>query len=162
MMEKTHSRECHNHTVSVAGFDYEVVTDRAAGLCYIGYAAALCSFDVIAKGEECVRANRNTGNRIKILSCFLFGKGLGTGGKVLLPISLCANVFLVLVYISVYNVISVGTGDCGKERKVKHLFVLTKMPGICLCSCKACAMNSRLLTCSDTDSLSLICVAYGI
>ena len=39
MMEKSHTGEAHNHAVFVTAVDYNVVTDRAARLCNIGYAA---------------------------------------------------------------------------------------------------------------------------
>ena len=52
MVEETHTRKCHCNTVLVAGFNNIVVTDRAAGLCNKGYAASLCSVDVVAEGEE--------------------------------------------------------------------------------------------------------------
>jgi len=162
MMEQTHAGECHYHTVSVTGLDNEIVTDRAARLCYVGNTASLCSLNIVSKREERIRANGNACDRIEILSCLTVGKRLGTGGKILLPVALCTNVLLVLIDISVSNIISVGTGNCGKERKGENLFMLAEMPGISLGSCETGAVNSRLLTCPNAYSLSLICIANGI
>ena len=39
MVEQTHSGECHYHAVLVAALDNDIVTDRSAGLCNVGYAA---------------------------------------------------------------------------------------------------------------------------
>ena len=49
MVEEAHSCECNYHIVFISRVDYEVVTDRAAGLSYVGYTAALCSLDVVTK-----------------------------------------------------------------------------------------------------------------
>ena len=142
MVEQTHARKRHYHTVLVAGVDNNVVTNGAAGLCYVGNTALLCPLDIITEGEEGVGAERNSLYGVKICSCLTVCKRLGTGGKVFLPISLRANVLLILINISVYNVISVGTGYIGKKRKVKNLLVLTEMPGISLCSRKTGTVNS--------------------
>ena len=37
--------------------------------------------------------------------------------------------------------------------------MLTHKPGVCLSARKSCAVDSRLLTCSNTDSLSVYCIA---
>ena len=40
--------------------------------------------------------------------------------------------------------------------------MLAEMPDICLVACKASAMNSGLLTCADTDSLTVYRIANGV
>ena len=56
MMEESHTGKRHCHTVLVTSLDYEIVTDRAAGLCDIRNAGLLCSVDIIGEREECVRS----------------------------------------------------------------------------------------------------------
>ena len=56
MMKQPEPREVHGHAVLVGGFDDLVVTDGAAGLGDIFYTAFLCSFNVVAEGEEGVGA----------------------------------------------------------------------------------------------------------
>ena len=54
MMEKALMCERHNHAVFVAGIYNIVVADRTARLCYIRNTAAMCSFDIVTEGEECI------------------------------------------------------------------------------------------------------------
>ena len=136
MVEQTHACECHCDIVFIAAFDDEVVTFGTA--------------------------ERNACNGGKICFCFLGGERFGTGGEVFLPDTFCANVFFVLVDVTVDNVIAVRSAEAGEERQVEHFFVLTEMPCISLGTCKTCAMDSGLLTCADTDCLTVNGVAYGV
>ena len=54
VVEKSDSRECHCDTVLVAGVDNIIVTDGAAGLCYVFYTASVRSFNVVTEWEECI------------------------------------------------------------------------------------------------------------
>ena len=56
MMEQTDACKCHGNAVFVAGFNDMIVTYRASCLSYILYAALVRTLDVIAEGEESVRA----------------------------------------------------------------------------------------------------------
>ena len=58
-MEQAQAGECHGNTVLIAGLNNIVITDRAACLCNILHAAAMCTLNVIAKREECVTAKSN-------------------------------------------------------------------------------------------------------
>ena len=58
MVEQTDSGKAHHHTIFVTGFDYMVVTDRSARLCYILHATSVGALDVISKWEERIRAKR--------------------------------------------------------------------------------------------------------
>ena len=123
VMEQTHAGECHSNAVFVAAFDDEVVTNGTAGLCDIINAALLCAFDVIGEGEECVGTEYDTGDGCEICICFFLGEGFGASGKVVLPYAFCANVFFVLVDVTVDDVIAVCSAEGGKERKVQNLFM---------------------------------------
>ena len=159
MVEKTHSCECHNHTVFVSALDNEIVTDRSAGLCDVLNTALLCALDVIAEGEECIRAECYAVKGSEVFRFFLCGKLFGLGGEVLLPVSVSANVLFVAVDVAVDNVISVGAAESILEGKSKNLIVLAEEPGVSLISRKTGAMDSRLLTCADADSLTVDCIA---
>ena len=159
MVEERHSGECHYHVIFVAAIDNCVVTDGAAGFCDIFYTAAFCSFNVVAEGEECVGTESNAFAGCKECFCFFVGKRSGLFGEIFLPVAVCANVFFVFVDVAVDNVVTVRSADAFLEGKVEYLIVLTKEPGVCLAACESCAMNSRLLTCANADSLSVNCVA---
>ena len=142
MMEMSHSGKAHRNAVFVAALDDEIVADRSAGLCDVGNARLLRALDVIAKGEEGIRAKCYAADCIEVCSLLLAGEGRGSFGKVLLPVAVSANVFFVLVDVSVDNVISVGSAESILEGKVKNLVVLTEEPCISLCACKTCAMDT--------------------
>ncbi len=55
-MEQSHAGERHGDAVLVAGHDDVVVAHRAAGLGYVLHAALVGTLDVVAEGEEGVRA----------------------------------------------------------------------------------------------------------
>ena len=66
MMEESHSCKRHYHAILIAGFDYDVVADRAAGLGDVGNAALLRALDAVGEGEECVGAEGYAGDRVEI------------------------------------------------------------------------------------------------
>ena len=159
VVEQTHTRKGHGHAVFVAAIDNNVIANRAAGLCNILDAATLCSLDVVVKREEGVRTQSNTVDGSKVSKLLLTGKGCRLLGKVLLPVALGANVLFVLIDVTVDDVVSVRTSERRFERQVQYLVVLTQEPGVGFSAGKACAMDTRLLSCSYADSLSVYCVA---
>lgn len=56
MMEEAQAGHGHSNPILIARFDDIVVADRTAGLGDVIDAAAMSSFDVVAKGEESVAA----------------------------------------------------------------------------------------------------------
>ena len=61
MMEQADACKCHSDIIFIAGFNYVVIPDRAAGLGDIGYAALMSALHIVPEGEECVRTERNIG-----------------------------------------------------------------------------------------------------
>ena len=55
-MEQSHASECHSDAVLVAGHDDMIVAYRAASLCNELYATLVGTLNVVAEGEESVRA----------------------------------------------------------------------------------------------------------
>ena len=161
-MEQTHSRECHYHAVLIGALDYEVVADGSAGLCNILNAASVSALYIITEGEERVGTEGNAVDGCKVSLDLLVGKRLGLYGEVLLPVAVSTYVILVAVDVSVYNVISVGSAESVLKGQGKHLFMLTKEPGIRLLTCKTGAVDSGLLTCTNADSLTVYRVANGV
>ena len=162
MMEESHSCKRHNHAVLVAGFDDGVIADGSAGLGNVGNAALLCALDAVREGEECIRTECNTGDGVEVCADLLCGEGIGLLGEVLLPDTVCANVFFVLVDVAVNDVVAVCALEVIAEGKVQNLVVLTEKPGVSLGACKSCAVDSRLLTCANADSLTVKGKANGV
>ena len=118
MVEQTHSRECHRNIVFIAALNNDIVTNGTAGFRDVRNAALLCTFDVIGEREERVGTERNTGNGSKVIRRLFSGERFGAAGEVFLPYAVCANVFFVLIDITVDNVIAVRSAKGRKERKV--------------------------------------------
>ena len=56
MVEQTDAGKCHGHAILVAGLYHVVITDRTAWLRDILHTALVSTLDVVAKWEECIRA----------------------------------------------------------------------------------------------------------
>ena len=52
MVEQAHAGERHGDAVFVAAIDYNIIANRAAGLCNVLNTASLGSLDVVIKREE--------------------------------------------------------------------------------------------------------------
>ena len=142
MMEKSHSRERHCHTVFVAAIDNDIITYRAARLRNIAYTALFRAFNVIIKREEGIRAECNSCDLIEIGSLLILCIGLGAFGKVLLPNTIGANILLVLIDVSVDDVITVGSAELGLKGQIQNLIALSQEPCVCLSTGKTCAVNT--------------------
>ena len=81
-MEQPDAAERHGNAVLIAGVNDLLVADRAAGLDNGGHAGAAGTLDVVAKGEEGIRAQADTGNVAQVLFLFLRGQGCGCSVKV--------------------------------------------------------------------------------
>ena len=66
MVEQTNPCKCHHHAILIAGLNHLVVPDRASWLCYIFYAAFVCSVNIVAKGEECIGTQGYAGKAVKL------------------------------------------------------------------------------------------------
>ena len=154
-MEESHSGERHSDAVFVAAIDDEVVTDRAARLGDILNARLFGALDIIREGEEGIRAERDAVDGIEVGSLLLLCKGGGLFGKVLLPITVRADILLVLIDIAVDDIIAAGTTQVRTERQVQSLGMLTQEPSIGLAASQSDAVDTALLTCADTDCLTV-------
>ena len=118
MVEQSHAGEGHGHTVLITALDDQIVADGAAGLGDILDARLLGALDVVAEGEEGIRAEGHAVDGVQVGSLLLTGEGSGLGGEVLLPVAVGGDILLVLVDVAVDHVIAVGATDCGQEGEV--------------------------------------------
>ena len=146
MVEQAHAGEGHCHAPFVALGDDQIIADRAAGLGNIGYAGSGSPLDIIRKGEESIGAKSNALEAGKPLLALFLGKGLGTGGKIVLPDALGAYILFVAVDVAVDHIITIGTAQISTELEAQRLGMLTQEPGIGLGACQSGAMDSGLLT----------------
>ena len=116
-MEQAHAGEGHDHTLLVALFNDQIVTDGAAGLCDVLNTGGKCTLNVITEGEECVTTQRHvaTGSQ----PCLLVAdrQTLRLLGKVVLPNTLGTDILFVTVDVAVYYIITVGTTQISTELK---------------------------------------------
>ena len=75
-MEQPDAAERHGNAVLIAGVNDLLVADRAAGLDNGGHAGAAGTLDVVAKGEEGIGTQADTGNMAQVLFLFLRRSGV--------------------------------------------------------------------------------------
>ena len=80
-------RHSHGHIVLVAGGDNIIVTDRAACLGDVADTAFTGAFDIVAKGEEGVRAQGNARLSSQPGLLFLTGEGGRLFGEQMFPVA---------------------------------------------------------------------------
>lgn len=162
MVEQADACERHCDVVLVAGIDYVIVTDGAARLRNVLYAAAVCALNVVAEREECVRAEGNAVQGFQPSRFFLAGDRFRLNGEELFPNTVCKNVHIIIRNINVDGVVSVRTADVGFKGKAEHLRVLAQEPNIRFVAGKTCAVNSGLLPGADTDCLTVFYITDGV
>ena len=111
MVEQTHAGEGHDDTVLVALFDDQVITDGAARLCDVLDTGSNTALDGVSEGEECVGTQSHSITGIQPSTLLLSSQRLGTDGEVVLPDTLCADIFLVAVDVAVDDVVTAGTAQ---------------------------------------------------
>ena len=57
-MKQSDSRKCHYHPVFITGLNNQIIPYGSPWLGNIFYTALLCTFNIVAEGEEGVRTNR--------------------------------------------------------------------------------------------------------
>ena len=120
------------------------------------------TLDVVTEREECVRAKGN----ISVLGypCLLLfcGQNLWFLGEEQLPCSVTQYVLVFLADVYINGVVAVCTPDAWFERKVHNLRALAQPPYVCFLSSQTCAVDAALLSCTDTDGLSVLDIAYRV
>ena len=162
MVEQANAGEAHDHVVAVAGLDDVVIPDTAAGLCDILHAAAECSLNVIAEGEERVGAESHIGISVEPCPLLLCSKYSGLLCEECFPLAVRKNIHVILAHVQVDGVVSVGSADALLEGKSEHLGRLAQIPVVGLAAGKSRAVDPGLLSGADADSLSALYIAYGV
>ena len=122
----------------------------------------MSALNVVAEREERVAAERNAVAGGEERLCLFIGERSGLNLEIFLPDAFCADILFIFIDVTVNNIVSVGALDIVSERQVENFLVLTEEPGVRLCAGESCAVNSRLLTCSDADCLTVNSIANGV
>ena len=162
MMEQANARKSHGDVVLVAGGDDMVVAHGTASLSHVGHTAAVGTLDVVAEGEEGVRAQRDApveGDPFLFLST---SEHFGFFGEVLLPLAVGQDVHVVVRDVQVDGVVAVGAADLLHPGEVHHLRVLAQPPDVGLVTGQAGAVDAALLPGANADGLTVLDVADGV
>ena len=120
-MEQPQAAEGHGDAVLVAGVDDLLVADGAAGLHDGGHAGAAGALDVVAEGEEGVRAKADTGHLAEVGLLFLGGQRLGLAGKGLSPDVITNDILRGIADVNINGVVAVGLCHIVAEGQIQHL-----------------------------------------
>ena len=156
MVEESHAGERHSDTAFVALVDNEVVSYRSTRLSDIANTRSVSALDVVRKREECIGRESDVLKSSKPFVSLFSGNGSGPLGKVVLPDTVSADILFAAVDVAIDHIVAVRTAQVGTELEVQRLGVLTQEPGIGLGTCQAGAVDTALLTGTDTNSLSVI------
>ena len=136
MVEQPYAGEGHCYAILVASLDNIVVTNRAAGLCYVLDTALVGTLYVVAEREEGVAAEAYACVLGYPCLLLLHGEHLRLLLEELLPCALCQHVVVLLADVNVDCVVAVGTAYAVNERQVHHLRVLAQPPDVGLVACQ--------------------------
>ena len=139
-----------------------VITNTTTCLSNILNTALVSTLDVVAEGEEGIATKTYVGVLCQPLLHLLLGERFGAFGEELLPLAIAQNVLALGTDVDINSIVAVGTTDTGNEGKVHHLGVLTKPPDVGLVASQTGAMDTALLTGTNTDGLTILNIAYAI
>jgi len=158
-MEQSHASEGHGDAILVASLDDIVVADATASLRNIADATLVGTLDVVAEGEECIRAQGNIGVLGNPRLLLLTRQRLGFLGEELLPCAFLQEIFPFVGDIHIDAVVAVGAVDTLLERQRHHLRALAQPPFVGLAASESRAVDAALLTSADTNGLAILDVA---
>ena len=158
-MEQPDAAERHGNAVLIAGVNNLLVADRAAGLDNGGHAGTAGTLDVVAKGEEGIGTQADTGNVAQVLFLFLRGQGCGLLGEGLGPDIVADDILGGVTDIHINGIVAVGLGDIVTEGQVQHLVHVAQLPIVGLLACQTGAVDAALLAGTHADGLTACGVA---
>ena len=161
-MEQPQAAEGHCDAVLVAGVNDLLVADGAAGLHDGGHAGAAGTLDVVAEGEEGIRAKAHAGHFAQIFLLFLSGQRGGLLGKGLGPHIVANHILGRIADVNINGVVTVGLCHIVAEGQVEHLTHVAQLPVVGLLACQTGAVDAALLACAHADGLAVVGVAHAV
>ena len=161
-MEQTDTCEGHSHAVLIAALDDSVVSDRSARLGDVLDAALLCALDVIGEREESVGSESDIMSLIEPCALLFRCEDFRLHLEDLLPCAVSQNIHILLTDVNVDRVVAVSTANIVDERKLEYLRALAEQPVVSLVACETYAVDAGLLSCTDTDRLTIVSIAYRV
>ena len=142
-MEQPQAAEGHCDAVLVAGVNDLLVADGAAGLHDGGHAGTAGTLDVVAEGEEGIRAKAHAVHLAEIFLLFLSGQRGGLLGKGLGPHIVANHILGRIADVNINGVVTVGLCHIVAEGQVEHLIHVAQLPVVGLLACQTGgALNS--------------------
>ena len=79
-----------------------------------------------------------------------------------LPFAVCEYVFPVFAHVYVNSIVSVWSANVFFEWQVQYFRALSQQPVVSFLASQSCAVDSGLLSCTDTDGLTALYVAHRV
>ena len=161
-MEQPDAAERHGDAVLVAGVNDLLVADGAAGLDDGRHAGAAGTLDVVAKGEERVRAQADARYMAQVLFLLFGGQRRGLLGKGLGPDIVANDILRGVADVNINGVVPVGLCHIIAERQVEHLVHVAQLPVVGFLAGQTGAVDAALLAGAHADGLTIIGVAHAV
>ena len=139
-----------------------IISHRTARLSHILHTASVGALNVIPEREKCVRSQSHICVLVQPCTLLLSSKHCRFYLEDILPCTVSQHIHIILAHVQINGIVAVCTLDTVNKLKSQHLRRLAQPPVVSLRACKTGTVNSGLLSCSDTDGLSTLHVAYGI
>ena len=96
--------------------------------------------------------------------CLLFflGEHFRLYLECILPCTFCQHVHIFIRNVHVNCIVTIRTANTVYELQAHNLGMLTQPPDVCLIAGKTCAVDTGLLSGTDTDCLTVLNIAYGV
>lgn len=162
MVEQADTCKCHGNSIFVTSIDNVIIAYGTSGLCNVLPPAFMCAFYVVAKWKKSVRPQWNSFHCIRI-RVFLHASvlpGFSVKNCCQTP-SANTSSWSSLIYTSI--VLSRSARRIFFYPWQVHYFrVLAQIPDVSLVACQSGAMDTALLSGTDTDSLTVFHITYRI
>ena len=122
----------------------------------------MSTLNIVAEWEESITTYRYTLVLCNPSLLLLAGQWLRLLCKELLPNAVLQYILPLIRDVNIDGIVAVGTTDLLLERQVHHLRTLAQPPLISLRTSQTGTVDTALLTGTDTDSLTILYVAYRV
>ena len=118
VMEQTDTCKAHCHIVFVAGINDMIITNGSARLSHIFYAALVCTLNIVAKWEECVRSQCNICVFIQSCTFFFCCKYRWFYFKDILPCAICKHIHVLISDVKIDRIVTICTFNAIYKLKI--------------------------------------------
>ena len=122
----------------------------------------MSTLNIITEWEECIRSQCNIRHLIQPCTFLFLCKYFRFLCESFLPHTISKYIHIFIPDININGIVTFRTWNCIFKWQIQHFRALAKEPVVCLLSCKSCTMYTWLLSCTNTDSLSIFYETYRV